>query len=140
MSDANSIAELAAQTATDDEIDELRSRTMGLVDKMFSSAERTLAVGSPAERAAITKHVLPAILKELQTREENDELAELREAQAALMTDVRTMLLGSDNLAAPAPAPEAPTDSKPAPRKAPARKSPARKSPAKKAPARKRSS
>lgn len=87
-------AELLASLAGEsDAFDVLRDRAAGMVGKMMSQAERILEVGTPADKAAFTKTVLPAILKQLQEQKEGDDLAELRQAQADLMSQVRQALV-----------------------------------------------
>ncbi len=89
--DAETLAALAAES---DAFDGLRDRAAHMVGRMMDQAERILEVGTPADKAAFTKTVLPAILKQLQEQKEGDDLAELRQAQADLMSEVREALVG----------------------------------------------
>jgi hypothetical protein len=92
--DPAALAALAVEDADkDDAFEALRSRAAGMVNKMMSEAERVLEVGTPSDKAQFVKQVLPAILKTLQDKKEGDDLAELRQAQADLMSDVRKALL-----------------------------------------------
>ena len=92
--DPAALAALAVDDADkDDAFEALRSRAAGMVNKMMSEAERVLEVGTPSDKAQFVKQVLPAILKTLQDKKEGDDLAELRQAQADLMSDVRKALL-----------------------------------------------
>ncbi len=103
-------AELLASLATEsDAFDGLRDRAAGMVGKMMSQAERILEVGTPADKAAFTKTVLPAILKQLQEQKEGDDLAELRQAQADLMSQVRQALV-SPSSRQPEDVPDVPVD------------------------------
>lgn len=88
--DAEVIAALAAE---DDAFEHLRSRAASMVGAMMDQGERILAMGTPADKAQFTKTVLPAILKSLQDKKEGDDLAELRQAQADLLSEVREALL-----------------------------------------------
>lgn len=95
--DPAALAALAVEDADkDDAFEALRSRAAGMVNKMMSEAERVLEVGTPSDKAQFVKQVLPAILKTLQDKKEGDDLAELRQAQADLMSDVRKALLSGD--------------------------------------------
>lgn len=78
-------------TDGDSRVVEVRDRALDLVDKMLANAERTLATGTPAERAGLTKSILPAILKELQASGDGG-LGELKRAQAELMAAQREHL------------------------------------------------
>jgi hypothetical protein len=84
---------IAALAAVDDAFEQLRSRAASMVGSMMSQAERIMEVGTPADKAQFVKTVLPAILKSLQDKKEGDDLAELRQAQADLMSEVREALL-----------------------------------------------
>jgi hypothetical protein len=84
---------LAALAAEDDAFDALRDRAARMVGSMMNQAERILEVGTPSDKAQFTKTVLPAILKSLQDKKEGDDLAELRQAQADFMQEVREALL-----------------------------------------------
>ena len=109
--DPAALAALAVEDADkDDAFEALRSRAAGMVNKMMSEAERVLEVGTPSDKAQFVKQVLPAILKTLQDKKEGDDLAELRQAQADLMSDVRKALLsgGESDVAV---VPEVPVDS-----------------------------
>jgi hypothetical protein len=102
-----------------------------MVGAMMDQGERILAMGTPADKAQFTKTVLPAILKSLQDKKEGDDLAELRQAQADLLSEVREALLRPDEQRAD-PVREVPSDGgdsdirkaddRPARRAAPARK------------------
>ena len=107
---------LAALAAESDAFDGLRDRAATMVGKMMDQAERILEVGTPADKAAFTKTVLPAILKQLQEKKEGDDLAELRQAQADLMSQVRETLIGGQSLVDES-VPEVPTDDAPTPRR-----------------------
>lgn len=108
--DPAALAALAVEDADkDDAFEALRSRAAGMVNKMMSEAERVLEVGTPSDKAQFVKQVLPAILKTLQDKKEGDDLAELRQAQADLMSDVRKALLSQDG-PEPEAVPDVPTD------------------------------
>ena len=127
----------------DDALDAIRAEAAEIVQMMLASAKRTLTVGTPADKAMLTKSVLPAILREMQAAKEDDGLAELREDHARMMEEVR------DGLRGPAArsfeeqteyqrsvidaAPTLDDPAKKAPKKAPARKPPAKKASPKKA-------
>lgn len=106
-SDAKVIAALAAE---DDAFEQLRSRAASMVGSMMSQAERIMEVGTPADKAQFVKTVLPAILKSLQDKKEGDDLAELRQAQADLMSEVREALLRRPDEMADRSVPDVPTD------------------------------
>lgn len=126
--DAEFLAELAVES---DAFDGLRDRAAGMVGKMMTQAERILEVGTPADKATFTKTVLPAILKQLQEKKDGDDLAELRQAQADLMSDVREALLRGQP-EDPQAVPDVPADG--GSDDAPAVPRRARKAPVKKAP------
>lgn len=125
--DPAALAALAVEDADkDDAFEALRSRAAGMVNKMMSEAERVLEVGTPSDKAQFVKQVLPAILKTLQDKKEGDDLAELRQAQADLMSDVRKALL-SGQPQDPQVVPDVPTDGggddvRPSPRRAAVKK------------------
>lgn len=109
---------IAALAADDDAFEALRSRAASMVGSMMSQAERIMEVGTPADKAQFVKTVLPAILKSLQDKKEGDDLAELRQAQADLLSEVREALLrpatGADDMV-----PGVPTDGDPEPSRVP---------------------
>lgn len=107
--DAELIVSLASES---DAFDGLRDRAAGMVGKMMNQAERILEAGTPADKANFTKTVLPAILKQLQEQKEGDDLAELRQAQADLMSEVRAALLNPESRQ-PEAVPDVPTDGEP---------------------------
>lgn len=107
--DAELLASLASES---DAFDGLRDRAAGMVGKMMNQAERILEAGTPADKAQFTKTVLPAILKQLQEQKEGDDLAELRQAQADLMSEVRAALLHGQPQEVPA-VQDVPTDGDP---------------------------
>lgn len=78
----------------DDALDSIRAEAAEIVQLMLSSAKRTLVAGTPADKAMLTKSVLPAILREMNQAKEDDGLAELREQHAAMMEEVREGLRG----------------------------------------------
>ncbi len=135
--DPAALAALAVDDADkDDAFEALRSRAAGMVNKMMSEAERVLEVGTPSDKAQFVKQVLPAILKTLQDKKEGDDLAELRQAQADLMSDVRKALLDSSPQPAEA-VPDVPTDGDAQPDRATTRgraQGAAKKPPVKRAP------
>ena len=127
--DAELLASLASES---DAFDGLRDRAAGMVGKMMNQAERILEAGTPADKAQFTKTVLPAILKQLQEQKEGDDLAELRQAQADLMSEVRAALLSGPVRQAEA-VPDMPVDNDPQPdRPAPRRRATVSKRPPKK--------
>lgn len=121
-------AELLASLASDsDAFDGLRDRAANMVGKMMDQAERILEAGTPSDKAQFTKTVLPAILKQLQEKKEGDDLAELRQAQAGLMSDVRQALIGGAGSPPKPDVPDVPTDGgsdEPKPRRKTVRKKP----------------
>lgn len=123
---ADVVSDLVADADTD-ELERLRNRAVGLVDKMMVQAERTLEAGTPSDKAQFTKMVLPTMLKALQDKKEGDDLAELRAEMANLMSEVREGLLGG-HAVTPAVLPEVPADAAPeAPVTRTAKKAPARR-------------
>lgn len=122
---ADVVSELVADADTD-ELERLRNRAVGLVDKMMVQAERTLEAGTPSDKAQFTKMVLPTMLKALQDKKEGDDLAELRTEMANLMSEVREGLLGG-HAVTPAVLPEVPADAAPEAPTRVARKAPARR-------------
>lgn len=122
----------------DDALEQIQSEAAEIVQMMLTSAKRTLTVGTPADKAMLTKSVLPAILREMQAAKEDDGLAELREQHAAMMTEVREGLRGpvARSFEEQTEYQRSVIDSAPTldePTRKPARKAPAKK-PAKKAP------
>ena len=107
---------LAALAAESDAFDGLRDRAAHMFGRMMDQAERILEVGTPADKAAFTKTVLPAILKQLQEQKEGDDLAELRQAQADLMSEVREALVGGQQVVDEG-VPDVPPDDAPVPRR-----------------------
>lgn len=105
--EAEALAALAADT---DAFEALRDRAAGMVNQMMDQAERILEVGTPADKAQFTKTVLPAILKSLQEKKEGDDLAELRQAQADLMSEVREALVGGQGQPSAPVVPDVPED------------------------------
>lgn len=75
---ADPIGDVAAQIVADDP--RIRERMTKIVDALLDDAETTIKLGSPTERAALMKQVIPALLRSMQGADAN--ASEAAEAQA----------------------------------------------------------
>lgn len=88
-----------------DPMDKVRRRVEKLVDATFEHCERTMAVGTPADKLAIAKNVLPQLIRVLGEQAEadvhaemRDALAEMREAFRSTVAQVAPMLVADVDL------------------------------------------
>ena len=81
------IADIAAGVVAND--DRLRHRVQKLVDALLRDAEYTVKFGTPSERAQLTKMIVPALLKSLQSADYDARGKAQEEAYARMLAGMR---------------------------------------------------
>lgn len=76
----------------DDAMEKVRRRVERLVGVTFDYCEATMQVGTPANKLAIAKNVLPQLIRVLGEQREADVHAEMREALAEMREAFRSTL------------------------------------------------
>lgn len=79
----------------------LRARAERIMDALFADVEYVMEFGSDAQRLSLQKSVIPSILKQVQTAQQNAELEQLRKDHE----EIRQWMSGL-GVAPPAPAAE----------------------------------
>lgn len=80
---ADPLADVAAQVVADDP--QIRARMKRLVNMMLDSAERTMRLGSPQEKALLMRQVVPGLLRSMQGADVNASEAEERKRYERIM-------------------------------------------------------
>lgn len=83
----NPLGEIAATVVAADP--ELRASVSKLVRRLVREAERTLDFGSPADRAALMKAVVPTMLRSIQSADADAGDRALTDAYERMMAELR---------------------------------------------------
>lgn len=93
-SNLDPIADVAAAVVADDPA--LRQRVQGLVSALLADAEHTVQWGSPADRAALMKSIVPNLLRSMQTAGADAHEQAMREAYERIQQTMRGESSGGD--------------------------------------------
>lgn len=81
------IAEVAAQVVASDE--QLRRRVSKLVKRLVIEAEHTLDFGTPSDKAALMKAIVPTMLRSIQSADADANSAAKRASYERILSQMR---------------------------------------------------